>query len=296
MNSSLNNAETEKTCPYLGIPSDPQTAFDYPSSQNYCYHVSPPAAPGVSHQQQFCLGALHTQCKRYAQKSSKPIPVEFLLDVSPKKFKSKLFLRLGFLGFLAVVIVGVAIWLIQIQNHAETPFIQPHDQATPIAQMALASNTMTDTPQPAPTMTPVPTHTPAPSLTPTATQIPPHMLETSFGASRLFLLHRVMSGESLIRLGETYNTSIEAIRAVNFGLEGILLSNSVIIIPVDQVDVTGVPPMTGYEIVLDGISVESLANEHNIDLSQLLQLNNLPQNYIFHSGEWVLLPHAPLVP
>ena len=296
MNSPLNNAETEKTCPYLGIPSDPQTAVGYPSSQNFCHHASPPAAPGTSHQQQFCLELLHTQCGRYAEKSHKPIPAEFLLGDSPKYSRKNIGLRLGFLGFLAVAIVGVTVWFIRIQSLAQTPSIQPSDLTTPIAQMALGSKTITPTPQPAATMTPMSTHTSSPSLTPTATQIPPHMLETSFGTSRLFLLHRVVSGESLIRLAGNYNTSIEAIRAVNFGLEGILLANSVIVIPVDQVDVTGVPPMTGYEIVLEGVSIESLAIEQSIDLNQLLELNDLPSGYIFQPGEWVLIPHSTQVP
>ncbi len=45
----------EATCPNLDQRSDSLTAMSYSSSQNYCRHVTPAAAPDAAHQRKFCL-------------------------------------------------------------------------------------------------------------------------------------------------------------------------------------------------------------------------------------------------
>ncbi len=296
MNSSPTQPVAEKMCPHLGIPSDPQTALGYPSVQNLCYHVTPPAAPGASYQCQFCLEPLHTQCERYVAKSKKPIPAAFLIGEQSQTRKRSLVLRLILLGLMLLAVVAATVWLLFTQRLAEAPALEPTSLTTPAAVVVLATSTLTQTPQPSLTQSPVPSQTAKPSFPKTSTQIPPHLLETPYGIARQFLLHRVVAGESLLKLSGTYNASVEAIRAVNIDLQGTLWADTVIIIPVNQLDANGLIPMIAYEVLADGITIQTLALEQNVDLNVLYELNNLPSDYIFHSGEWVILPHTPSAP
>ncbi len=292
MYSSPTPKNTDKICPHLGLPSDPQTAMDYPSSQNYCHHAKPPVAPGAPHQRRFCLEASYVQCKLYAAKSAKPMPAAFLTEPIITR-KQPSVLRWVLLALILLVVIAVAVWLALIwalpAAPARTPTVLQSDLTAPAtAAAAQASATLTQTPRPSPTV--------EPSSTPTPTPQPPHLLETPLGTERQFLLHRVLNGESLISMAGIYYTSVDAIRAVNYSLPGMLWANSVLIIPFNQMDVTGVAPMTAYAISADGITVQALALEQGVSLDALCALNDLPSNYLFHSGEWVILPHTPPTP
>lgn len=54
--------------------------------------------------------------------------------------------------------------------------------------------------------------------------------------------------------------------------------------------------MSAYAITADGITVEELAVKQNVDAALLCELNALPQGYLFHINEWVLIPHGTLTP
>ncbi len=205
-------------------------------------------------------------------------------------------LRLILLGLMLLAVVAATVWLLFTQRLAEAPALEPTSLTTPAAVVVLATSTLTQTPQPSLTQSPVPSQTAKPSFPKTSTQIPPHLLETPYGIARQFLLHRVVAGESLLKLSGTYNASVEAIRAVNIDLQGTLWADTVIIIPVNQLDANGLIPMIAYEVLADGITIQTLALEQNVDLNVLYELNNLPSDYIFHSGEWVILPHTPSAP
>lgn len=109
-------------------------------------------------------------------------------------------------------------------------------------------------------------------------------------------MHRVEAGESLIKLAGLFNTTIDAIRSVNINLQGLLWTDTVIVIPVNQTDVTEVIPMLPYEVVADEVEVAALAEEHNVGLEYLAQLNNVSTSHIFQVGEWVLIPQGQAVP
>lgn len=105
-------------------------------------------------------------------------------------------------------------------------------------------------------------------------------------------MHRVAQAESMLSLAATYGTTPEAIRAVNFDLGPTLWANDVLVIPLGQTDLTGILPMSPYNITSDGVTVESLAAEQGVDAAQLCDLNALPLGYQFTLDEWVLIPHS----
>lgn len=296
MNASTPNSDTEKTCPYLGLSFDPQTALAYPSSQNLCHHVTPTAAPGAAYQGQFCLELLHTQCERYVEKSASPIPAEFLLGENTNRHWNPQWIRFLPLGLLILILLSGSFWLMIYLSRQKLPIDQPAIQTTSPAAVAILSPTLTQTLQPSPTHTQLPSHTLEPTATLTPTPYFLHFLETPIGNDRPFLMHRVVAGESLIKLAGMFNTSIDAIRAVNIDLQGLLWSNTVIVIPVNQVDVTGVVPMLPYEVVTDGLALTTLADEQNVKLEFLAQLNHVFTSHVFQLGEWVLVPQEQPTP
>jgi len=266
--------------------------MDYPSSQNYCHHVTPSAAPGAAHQREFCLEASHAQCKLFAAKSVKRMPPSYLTEPIIIRKQTPV-LRWLLLGFIILAVITAAVWLALTRAlptaPTRTPTVLQSDLTAPdAAAAAQASATLSQTPQPSPTVKLSPTPTPTPQL--------PHILETPFGTQWQFLLHRVLEGESLNLLAVIYHTSVDAIRAVNYNLPGTLWENTVIIIPLNQTDVTGVTPMSVYAISSDGITIQALALEQDVSLDALCALNDLPANYLFYSGEWVVLPRTPPTP
>lgn len=292
MNNPQNEKNSEAICPHLGLPSDPLTAMSYPSSQNFCRHVTPSAAPGSEHQRKFCLAASFAQCKLFAAKTTKQMPAAFLAEqiIIRKETHGLRWLIVVFV-ILAVIAVALVLTVTRALPAAlvRTPTAPQPTLTTPAAAVAAETIfTITHTPQLSATVNLSPTLTPTPQ--------PPHLLETPFGTQRQFLVHRVLEGESLNLLANTFHTSVEAIRAVNYNLPGTLWGNTVLVIPLNQTDVTGVTPMTVYAINSEGISIQALALEQGVTLEALCELNDLPDNYLFHTGEWVILPHTQPTP
>jgi LysM repeat protein len=159
--------------------------------------------------------------------------------------------------------------------------------------------TDTDTPVPTVTSTPVDTVEPTETLTqqststelPTNTPQPPHALQTPFGFERQYLIHRVLGGETLEWIAKNHGTSVEAIRAANYGMTTSLWEDSMLVIPFNQTDIDGIIPMTAFKVTGEEISIETLAEEKEIHLLLLCQVNDRPHSYVFVPGEWVLIPH-----
>jgi methylase of polypeptide subunit release factors len=113
---------------------------------------------------------------------------------------------------------------------------------------------------------------------------------------RQFVVHRVLEGEGFISIAATYNTNEDAIRAVNYALGDSLWADTVLVIPLGQTDISGIPPMSVFLVSDEGMTIEALALEQNVDAALLRELNALPEGYILHQGEWVLIPHEMTIP
>jgi len=287
--SSPNN--TKKICPFLGLADDTRTAMVFPSAQNYCYHVTHPTAPSDNHQSEFCLNGAYSRCPVYMDSKTGPMPMEMTSDGSRKNRKKKL-PRIYILTAL-ILVVGIAgVWLLSNNGLASNSVSETKTAPVVFTQPStelFATLTATNTPQPTKTMTPLPPTT-------TATLPPLHMIETPIGLERQFVVHRVLEGEGFISIAATYNTNEDAIRAVNYALGDSLWADTVLVIPLGQTDISGIPPMSVFLVSDEGMTIEALALEQNVDAALLRELNALPEGYILHQGEWVLIPHEMTIP
>lgn len=274
-------------CPFLGLSADERTAMAYPSTQNFCHHVLPPTVPSAGHQRKFCLDGIFAQCPLYQAQTLAPMPADIRPD-KPRK-KRRPIPRVWIL--LALVLLATVIAIALMLN-------QPPSAAASGGRVSPAA--LTDPaglPTAQPTASPQPTHTStAVPPTQTFTPQPLHLMETPIGTDRQFLIHRVLDGESLISLAAAYFTTPEAIRAVNYAWSDSLWANSTLVIPLNQSDVSAVAPMTALAVDEDGLTIEQIAQGQSVDVSALCSLNALPAGYIFHSGEWVLIPHGAVTP
>jgi len=146
-----------------------------------------------------------------------------------------------------------------------------------------ATPTLTQTPIP-------PSETPSP---PIATSIPPILaLETPIGPDQQFIIHAVIPGEALELYARDYNTTVEAIRAINYKLPSFLPLDWFVVIPLNTTDVTDVPAFEPYAIKQTS-TVEALADLLAVDLTELRRYNRIPSGYILNPGDWVLVPREP---
>ncbi|NMB55530.1 MAG: LysM peptidoglycan-binding domain-containing protein [Leptolinea sp.] len=290
MNDFINNQEEDKTCPFLGLPYDWQTAMDYPSRQNFCRRKRPPSAPDETHQREYCLNTTFKQCTFYANES---IPAKPALQarVSENPLRRIPIYLWVLMGILVFSIVLLALW--QIIARVIPAVYLSQNAPIPLAITRNASADMSPTLS-APTLEPVATFTFQPTLTPKATATftpaPPRLFETPFGTDHRFLLHRVSTGEDLVSIAARYNTNINVIRAANYNMPQELWVDTVIIVPADVMETSGIQPMMPLEITVNGMTMNDLALQQGVNLDGLMALNERPANYVLTPGEWVIVP------
>jgi len=291
--------------------------MDYPSAENVCYHASPHSSPGEAHQKKFCLEAAHITCPLFAEASSKPMPKEISGIRRKRWFHFNIFPWIMGISFLVITGLFYYNWP-QIEPNLIVPTLVPtgeqpviaaiipntgtsQDEATPTIEF---SSTVTDTPVPTFTPTPVDTIEPTETATqlstsidlPTNTPQPPHALQTPFGFERQYLIHRVLGGETLEWIAKNHGTSVEAIRTANYDMSPSLWEESKLVVPFNQTDIDAIIPMTVYKVTGEAISIETLAEEKEINLLLLCQVNDRAHSYVFVPGEWVLIPHPVATP
>ncbi len=277
----------EGTCPFLGCRDDRDTALSYPSPQNCCFHAKPISQVALAYQRKYCLTFSFTGCPVYKSEVIGSLP-KGIQGLMPGKSKIKLWMAILGVSLLILLaaIVGAYLGLITIPGFQP---MQPISQDTrtpvvgiiPSEMMIPTVPTITSTPEFFPTQTDVP-------VVPTAIQ--PHMLETPIGYNPTLLLHRVISGESFIYLADTYNTSVQAIKAVNLNMVDLIYADQVIVIPVDTTDVESLPGFLVFEILDEGKTIEDVADELVVDLNSLIKYNDLVAGYQLTVGEWLLIP------
>ena len=300
--------ENVRVCPFLGMPDDAQTALAFPSNWNCCHHCKPAAAIRLEHQRHYCLSPGHKNCPVYLQPAGQALARE-LRSRSPARRLAggalwKVFLAL-FLGALAAGFLlgfGPSVVRFFSLGFPELPERLPlavHTPAPPPLSPspgALASPTAARLPVGAlPTHLPTlvagastPSATPGPQPTATITRIP-QGLETLIGLNYIFKIHRVRQGESIQLLAQTNGTTTAALFAVNYQLATPLRPQQVLIIPVNQPDVSDLPPFEPYRLAQD-TSLEALAAELAADPTQIQFYNGLGNSDQLYAGEWIVVP------
>jgi LysM repeat protein len=122
------------------------------------------------------------------------------------------------------------------------------------------------------TETPPSTPTLYRTATPTNT---PSQLEVLIGTDYKFVIHKVLTGEDLNQYATKYNTSVDAIKAVNYGQDPIPWVNTLLVIPVDFTDYSRLPSFVIYEVKREevGISVDDMAKRLRVSPLDLKYYN-----------------------
>ena len=76
----------------------------------------------------------------------------------------------------------------------------------------------------------------------------PRDIEALIGINYVFKIHRVKHGEKLELLAHANGTTAAAVFAVNYHLTTPLKVQQVIILPVNQIDVSDLPPFEPYRV------------------------------------------------
>lgn len=296
MNDFIHNQEEEKTCPFLGLSYDWQTAMDYPSRQNFCRRKRPPSAPDETHQREYCLNTTFKQCTFYANETIPARPAHQARVSENPLHRIPIYLWI-IMGILVFSVVLLALWQIIARVIPAVDL----SQNAPIP-LAITRNASADMPPTlsAPTLEPAATFTFQPTLTPkatvTLTPAPPRLFETPFGADHRYLLHRVSTGEDLVSIAARYNTKIDVIRAANYNMPQELWVDTVIIVPTDMLEASEIQPMMPLEISVNGLTMKNLALQQGVKPDVLMALNERPADYILTPGEWVIVPYVQPTP
>mgnify|MGYP001159287959 CR=1 FL=1 len=276
-----------KICPYLGLLHDPTTPAVFPSERNFCHKVIPPQAILDDHQQVCCLAAGHQDCPVFQSPAPSTREAFFYHPVSSPPQRAGIFpVLFGFLLFAIVLLAGGAYWLSLKRPQALVP-IAPTAAAleSPSPSPAiLATETVSE-------IVSEPTSTPTlPPPTEMASVTPPAGLETLIGENPGLLIHRVERGESLTSLAIRYNTSAEAIQAVNFVMPLPLWQDWLVVIPVDLQDASGLPRFEVYQVGETDSTLDILSAQQGVDVDLAARYNQLHPTDPLTAGSWLLLP------
>jgi len=289
-----NDGRKTQVCPFLGLKDDPATALSFPSSHNCCFHARPVLPVKLEFQRIECLTGNHTSCEEFNRAPDTPLPHNL-------RFKggSVLWKTIGKVRFWILILAIIFIALIAWQVLSRGLFglgIPGYSQAETAPEFSIDAGFQTpssspvqaqDTPTPAPLATASPSYT-IETFAPTI--VSSHVLETPIGIEHKLVIHRMLAGESIVSVANQYWTTVEAIQAVNYSLPSPLQIDWLIIVPINQTNIQGLPAFDVYEVKTD-IAVEILAQQLSIDPAQLKLYNGLGDGEILSSGEWVLVPH-----
>jgi LysM repeat protein len=274
-------------CPYLGFEDDPSTALAYPTSYNFCFKAKPTAPVSLSHQRNLCLTEKYQDCPVYMKETPGPLPKAIRGERTSKVKPAKWVPFVGLAGVILVGVLGVILTGVVPIRGFNPPYMVITITATPTREPIIEMPTSDVSRTPEPTVTTLPTNT---ATMPSLTSRTPRALETPFGTSPQLVIHKVVEGEGFILLAENFNTTADAIKSINYDLPESLWVNTVLVIPINTDDVTGLPKFTVVEVRAEGLTIESYAERIQINVELLKQYNDLPAGYALKIGEWLIIP------
>jgi LysM repeat protein len=309
-------------CPYLGLHDDRFTSLAFSSNWNFCYRAKPPSSIDLSHQTEFCLGSQYVQCPIYLRAKAGPLPsalrgsarlpnsggrlglmlllLLLIILAAGLFFRTRLLEMIHNGGFgLAspqVLVIDTQFPLLtQTPRTIETvlaswtnpaliiptalPSNTPTVNLTETTATLTATNTLTLTPSKTPTRTP--------STTPSGTC--GHNLDVTFGSNPVFVIHQLERGDNLNMLAPKYQTTPNAILAVNYHLSMPVQPGWFIVIPVGTSNVTNVPPFEPYQAPGVVITTDEMARQLGTDPRLLSQYNAFVEPCKLFLG-WMIVP------
>lgn len=292
-------------CDYLGLKDDPQTCLAFTSNWNYCHRVRPPDSVRIEHQRQYCLTADHVQCPIFQNEKAGPLPSAVRGRHSPRSGRKKRIA--GRLAWLLIIVSALLfLWFaktpasldqIKFRLFGETrvgnlPSVTEPATSSPVRIPQTESPAIV---YPlAPTVISAPTkETPPPdnkqTPEPTPVGVCGYLLDKSFGGEHKFVIHQAQPGESLGMYASEYQTSVNAILAVNYSLPVPLQEKWVLVIPVGETQTQELPVFEPYLASETDGSAEELAGKLSTDLTALKLYNAFDESCRTFSG-WLLVP------
>ncbi|MDF1519290.1 MAG: hypothetical protein RQ728_07475 [Brevefilum sp.] len=291
------NSFEEPKCPYIGLVNDAKTSVGYPSPANVCYRVRKKKTPKLDFQRNACLTSDFVNCPIYKDPEMKKMPQSLQHrpggPLANSKRPAKIVLTVLLLSVIVLAVFNFNNWFSSFPN-----WLLPAWQRTSAPPPGIITSTLYVNPTlvyRTPTWTPSTTSTPEPSATPTlepsATPEPIVLaLDVPIGKDVKFVIRQAAQGESPGQYATQYNTTIDAFFAVNYNMPSVLYVDRVVVIPVDIKDVSGLPAFETYQVRFRGQTVKDLAEDLSVDIEAFRLYNNLPEDYVFNQGDWVLVP------
>lgn len=195
-------SSSSRHCPFLGIPGDDTTYYQYPSRTNYCYVPNEPEPIRFEHQEAFCLTADFSRCPVYRVEGATSLPPDIRgKEKGVQTTRNRVGLLVSVLSLGAILALGFFIFgprfglnLLSSANSPTRTATPTVERTTPTRTPSLTSSateipaeivfltatpilavsptaTKTSTSLP-PSLTPLPTHTATQTLIPTQTFTP----------------------------------------------------------------------------------------------------------------------------
>jgi LysM repeat protein len=281
-------------CPYIGLQDDPETQVAFPSEINFCHHLKTPGPVSLEYQRTFCQSGRHILCEIFPEGHYTRLPARAQVVAGEGTLIRRPWLLTVVIMLFLFVAGGVALsqpsWRLlhffleappQIGKTLPAPPVTvPPSPTQPSATAASADFTST-------------AEITTTSVSLGTVALAPLGLETPIGTSPTLLIHRVLPGESLDLIAARFDTSVEAIQAINYFLPSPLLADLSIIIPLGQTQTAGLPQFEAYQVSVAGITIEQLAQSLGVNIVQLRKYNLLPEGAMLVAGQWLLLPRPP---
>lgn len=284
-----------RACPSLGLLDDEDTLLDFPSVWNYCHRARPIVPPNIKHQAEFCLCENYQHCPVFLREQTAPLS-EHLRAPLNRTNRIRGFSRKTFVVILvAISIIALLGWVI-LNQKLFLPTVVNTPSSVPIVNIPIAASASFPK-EIIPTILTQP-HTMTATIPPESAtgSFSKHQLDMPIGTDYKFVFHRVKEGENLDQYASQYNTSIEAIVLVNYNLKTPVWIDTVVIIPVDIMNVAGLPAFEVYNVLEPGNSLDILAEELAVDAADLKYYNALNDTESLLVGDWLLIPHPRSAP
>jgi len=264
------------TCPSLGLVDDKDTSLGYPSKWNTCQRSRPSTSPRFEHQQEFCLGGKYGDCPLFLSPQAMPMPQDLRIPRSLSGTTGRNSLRNVVIALVICIAVLAVGWRVAAGRDVSSP---PTEQATWTASSLAEPTSMAVSP-PTISVAVIPTLTLALNGAATPVAIPIsspsiHQLEQPIGTDTKFVIHKIVQGETLSQLAEQFDTSVEAILALNYSKKNPGWSGTLLVIPLGFTDFASLPSFVVYRVAEKdrGATVDKLAEYLQVDPLQLKYYN-----------------------
>jgi hypothetical protein len=274
------------TCPYLGTRHDSASFIAFPSQHNYCHACTPKSPVKLEYQDEHCLTTHHTDCIVFNSTPAIALPESLRLPKTEIPKKTNRIIGAIFIFTAALLFFGLT-GRTDWQIFPTTERISaPPDITSSQTEIAAGENT----PLPTSIMVLIPVTGSTLTVSPTPLIASRFLLGSPLGRDNKYMIHTVLSGDSLSRIAEKYGSSIEAIIISNYVLKSPIQAGMLIVIPIGVTDPAELPAFEPYQVTGQQTTTKEISASTGADKSLIEFHNNLEENQLLPNGAWILIP------